>query len=668
MKTTVGQVFLTHPGKDKNFVSIYEEAFSKHGQDIELFAVIEVADVSSVVLKNRKKEYDKLAQSLVNAFKKAYITSPLLDEDVFEQALSAINATLSQTLSKGSANWYNKLNVVVAAIFRNTLYLSVCGSAMVHLMRKNELTVLSDGLSEETRRPIKFFVNYANGKIAPGDKIILTTKEIFNYLSLTRLGEYLSNDAVKEACQEIINTLNDTKDMGFATFIAEVSGAIPAQVGAPTRVGEEKISVYAPSGSPSVNTYPWLRLIKTVATWLLKAVWQILTVVLGSVFAFLAGVFTRRRGASKKYVLIAVALVILVLLINIGAAFLNKRSKNQQTRHESILQEIDHRLSEAEAALIYEDEERTLSLVLEAEKLLTSRDLDKGDEEKIVRLTERLLTFKSKIVKETIVDNPKILTTFPSIPTDLLYSKNGILGFNRSSNTLSFYDFRSGETKGVLKNQNTSRLLLGSFVGDPFGFVFLTREGKFTKLNLNEDTTLDIPAENPLLQLETAKIEDLAALGEGLLARFYALDTRQNQIWRMRVISETEISKAEKWLKEEVNLAEAKDLAIDGNIYIIIPNSPEKILKYFNGTRQTFKVSKLAPELSEPQKILAGSNLKFLYLLDPKNERVVILRKDGKLERQIRSPKFRALSDLYADEANNLLYLLAGNELLQVSF
>ena len=60
-KTIVGQVHLTHP-KDTNFTSLYEESFSKHGQNIQLFGVLEIAGSAGPLARGRKLAEGTLAE------------------------------------------------------------------------------------------------------------------------------------------------------------------------------------------------------------------------------------------------------------------------------------------------------------------------------------------------------------------------------------------------------------------------------------------------------------------------------------------------------------------------------------------------------------------------------------------------------------------------------
>ncbi|MBI4050855.1 MAG: hypothetical protein HY396_02680 [Candidatus Doudnabacteria bacterium] len=656
LKTKVGQIFLTHP-KDENFTSLYEEAFSKHGDAVELFAILDISGISFPELKTKKKEYEKLVQMLVAAFKKAYIASQIITPETFEQALSDINSAVSKLLTQNKVSWYGKLNVAIGALFRGELSISVTGNALIYLWRKGEPALLSEELAEAgLASPVKLFSNYSVGKIYKSDKIIFSTKQLFNYISLDRLQEFFKEETLEDTCQEIIASLQEVKTAGIAAFACEITNGGP------------QLKITEPlqeSANPAIHAPQSVKILKIArrAIWsFLKFLWWLTSNLIGSAIGFIAALWRRDRK-YKKYLFAAIALVILFLIYNIGQAVWQKSQTAKKQQSQSVLSQIEEGVNQAEASLIYNDEERALSLVLEAEKLF--QNLNKKLAESSGNLEERIRTLKNKINRETLIDNPVLLTQFPNIPTDLYYSPNGFLGFNRSTQSSAFYDFRTGETRPLLQNQNTGNLVLGDFVGGTEGYVFLVNTGKFAKFDIAEQSLTEYQSESALVDLASSKIQALAVLGEAAAARVYLLDKAKNQIWRVRASEAGLVSQAEPWLKtSDVSFGDAADIAVDNNIYVLFPDHLEK---YFNGQKQNFALSSASPSLKKAKAVFTRQGFNFIYIADPENQRVLIYNKSGKRERQITSPKFRDLSDIYVDEAGGLLYALAGPELLQIS-
>ena len=99
----------------------------------------------------------------------------------------------------------------------------------------------------------------------------------------------------------------------------------------------------------------------------------------------------------------------------------------------------------------------------------------------------------------------------------------------------------------------------------------------------------------------------------------------------------------------------------DGNIYII--NNDGEIEKYNQGKKEKFVYHKLRPLINNNSIIKTFKNSNYLYIIDPNNNRVIILNKDGNIKDQFTSDKFDNLIDLAIDSEEKSIYLLNSNHL-----
>lgn len=658
----IGQIFLIHQ-KDANFTLLYQETLKPKGETpaAELFAVFEIGGLSHDVLKSRKKEYEKLAQLAASALKRTYESSPLpKSQDTFERALAAINNALSRLASNGKVTWYGKLNITVASLVKNELSFSATGNGTVHLLRDGNLTLISEGLAESVSRPLKIFSNFSSGRILAHDRVLLGTSQLLNYMSAERLKEFLAEDTVAEACQEIIAILSDIKTVGFSAFIfgpdtTEKSEAVPAFSWSPTArdAGKNK-NLQTKNLVPKILGWLWVAL---------AALGRGIFWVVRFVLKFIYGFFRRR---PKKYLFWTIGIILLILAVNIANALWQKNHTRQEERESSTVSELETKLDEAEAAIIYNDEGKIIAILPETERLLQSLS-GKLDAGKQSALSERIATLRAKVGKELKLENVTALTQFPTIPTDLYRSPNGFLALNRDSHTLSFYDFRAGTSSRILQNQNLGAINLAT-TSDKLGYLFWDKNGKVFRLSLPDEDLqpLEDLAENGLNTLQNSQIKNLMILDSaGETSRLYLLDAAQNQIWRARVTS-SKVESKEQWLKTATDdFGQAKHAAIDGNIYVLYPDRADK---YFNGQKQNFALSSVYPPLKNAVKIFTGPALQNLYILDSEKNRVLVFTKQGALKHQIVSEKFRDLADLFVDEPGKIIYLLSGSELLQVNY
>ena len=663
-KVQVGQIHLTHP-KDQNFTALYAEAFRKDQDSVDLFAVIEIADDQPGGPRVLKTEYERLIGLVVAAFKKSYVTSPIIDEDAFERALASVNASLSRSLSRGKVGWFDKFNACLGAVYKNELSLSVAGSGRVFLMRDGELNLLSEDLSETKTRPVKIFSNYATGGLKNRDRVVLATGQLNNYISQERVREYLKEETLGESCQEIITALADVKTISFGAFVCEIVSTAGKPLETP------KINVVMPTATSRAATSEepsavW-SFVKTAASagfMILEVLWRIVSAIGGAVArlvkkprpAALGGGRFGRTG--RKVIVAAIGLVVIIFLGNIAYGYVKKTLLRKAPTESVELANIDQLLDNAEAAMIYKDEKKAAAAAGEAEKLLAETKGAKPSE-KWQSQSARLEAVKNKINKIINVAAPTVLATFPSVPTDLLKSTNGTLAFNRDSGRMAYYDFRSGETKTLLPNENLGRFVAGEYLGGNVGYLFLGREGGYERLDVENQQLTKYEGTNGPKTASQFRI-----LGVGAAARLYLLDIPGNQLWRVRM-SDAGPAAPEPWFKSTENLSGVLDLAVDGAIYLLHANGVDK---YFNGAKQNFELSPVLPNLSDATAIFASENTQSLYILESAKNRILVYDKTGKLQSQLVSDKFRDGSALFADEANKIIYLLSGSELLQIKY
>ncbi|MDP3741383.1 MAG: hypothetical protein Q8R08_03610 [bacterium] len=663
LKTRVGQIFLEHP-KDENYSSIYEETFTKQGQAVQLFAAMEIAESSRTnQIKNRKLEYEALTRAIVGAFKKTYVSAVEINEDTFERSLAAINATLGKLGAKGKVNWFGKLNVSLGAFCDNELCLSSTGNAVVYLIRGKNASLLSEGLADDSMA-VKIFSNYGAGKLRIGDRIILSTKQLFNYLSLDKMREILQESDLDEICHEIISGLADIKNIGFATFVFETfseNAAIEEVPKKPLFTEPVLAGTQAAQKSRS-QSQKTLRIVFAI----LKGIFEFLINLFRMIFSFIYRLMSRRsRPGSKKPLILTVGVIILLLALSIGFSVWQRGRGQSQKIEQSNLTRAEEIVNQAEATAIYQDDEGVLKLIDEAQILLSDVTSDKNSAA-AAALNDRIKSLKDKINKEVVIDNPTVLSTFPMVPTNLARENNGFLAFNRNTGILAFYDFRNGETKEILADKNTSSLVLGGYIGGAHSHVFLNKSGTFTRVDVSSNTLSEYLAVSPnLAGADKAKLQDVAILGSANNARLYFLDTNQNQIWRFRITDDATIGLAEGWLKAEAALGEARDISIDNNIYVLFA---DHLNRYFNGQAQNFTLSAVSPAISDAQKVFTTPEQQMIYILEPSVERVLVYNKTGRLQTQIKSPKLRDAADLFVDEKAKIIYVTSGAELLQINF
>ncbi|MFZ2193027.1 MAG: hypothetical protein WAV31_02185 [Candidatus Moraniibacteriota bacterium] len=123
----------------------------------------------------------------------------------FEAALHKANLALAKLASHENIDWIGNLNAVCAVIEKNNILISQTGTASVFLLRKTNFIEITESTQEQSEiSPLKTFQDVISGKIEKDDKIIFTTKEIFELFSL----EEIKRSALKFSQDNFIQFLN----------------------------------------------------------------------------------------------------------------------------------------------------------------------------------------------------------------------------------------------------------------------------------------------------------------------------------------------------------------------------------------------------------------------------------------------------------------------------
>lgn len=144
--------------------------------------------------------------------------------------------------------------------------------------------------------------------------------------------------------------------------------------------------------------------------------------------------------------------------------------------------------------------------------------------------------------------------------------------------------------------------------------------------------------------------------------KLYVLDPAKQQILKYEPTGNGYPNAPTSYLGQaRPELAKALDMAIDGNIYVVL--SDGKLLKFTDGQPAPFEVHGLGDPLRQPTLIAIDQNAQdsAVYVFDAASQRIVQLRPDGLFVRQFRADgaAFDNLQDLLIDEQNARLYTIS---------
>jgi hypothetical protein len=195
---------------------------------------------------DRSEDSSYVVNYLISIIKKEYFSHTSRGSvENFEAALHKANLALAKLATHENIGWIGKINALCAVIEKNNLLLSQTGNASAFLLRGAMLAEITEAPLEETdSNPLKTFQDVISGKIEKDDKLIFTTKELFDIFSL----EEIKKSALKFSRENFIQFLNTALVNELdqvATLVVDISEKTAEIVESPAAKRLEKTNVFS---------------------------------------------------------------------------------------------------------------------------------------------------------------------------------------------------------------------------------------------------------------------------------------------------------------------------------------------------------------------------------------------------------------------------------------
>ena len=357
-----------------------------------------------------------------------------------------------------------------------------------------------------------------------------------------------------------------------------------------------------------------------------------------------------------------IATIIFALIFVGSIVFLKvKESRDAaEQAYQNMLQAIVDKRDAAEASMIYGDDTKAFTLLQEAKTLVT--ELPNKTEEQITAAQEL-----ESSVETSLLALRKIELVEPTLLADL-----GTLGdanataIDRLGNTLVAYG--PSDPTLYLVNEQTGTIDTREHTSIPNLTTASTpKENDFSLFVSGKDALAQLTPEGYTLSSKEigfptdVHVSDIFVYNR----RAYTLDQANGQIYKHSVTG-SGYDQGSPWIKERsTDLSDAVSLAIDGDIFVLKGNGT--VVKFEAGTETTFSIVGLDPALSSPTKLWTYNDVDNIYILEPAGKRIVILNKEGKLERQLTAEAWQNPTGMLVDEENNTLYVLDANKVYTVA-
>lgn len=650
-------------GKDDNSFlenycyDLFEDFGQKSGQ---IFITLEI--------QNNPLDAEDIAAAIFDTMQNVFFEE--IDNDPyvrFENSLKAVNLVLNEFKSMKTSGYIGNLNIIVAAIVGNTLYLSQSGDAEAYMIRKRFVSVISEGLNDDNSEDV--FNNIASGSIEQGDFVMFTSARMLRYISKSELGKYFSSSNL-QMCLEDIKDAISTEMLGKVAicgmnftqaYADEIMEEIEKDNAAVTTVLEaNNAHLLAEKQSISGRFFTSLKKNKGAKKGL---------TVMGRYISLLkkggpkmALPIIKGFGGGKNKITAALLLMVIVLALGIGVVRDRSATKAEMDELEVVLNGVQAKLAEAETKSAY-DKESAKSILesayAEAMSVLNSGYFREKAKNYLVQIEE---------VRDGI-DNVKRVTPKPYIDLASKRSDVSALGLIEMNGRMFAYEYNAlyelvlDQAQDPLTIDDKETVVAASAFEDRNSLVFLTKNGKL--IEYRECTMSFMDTDDGSFR-KGVSITDWSN-------KIYILDPASGQIWRYTYKgTRDKFGSAEDYIKdkEKVDLAGASDISIDASVFVLKEDGD--IFRFYSGNKAEFYINN-APfnPFKNPTKIFTDENLNQVFVVDGAEKRVFVFNKDSKTgnidyDSQYLLEVDEELRDVYVDSGSNKMYVLSKSKVYEV--
>lgn len=559
-----------------------------------------------------------------------FLTSPLPPSNKLTKIL--------YLFSKGLTDIDN-LQILLALVHKNTLYIKSYGYHEAHLLRnKMVLTLTSDTSGEKL----------ISGYLQKGDRLLLITSphiETLHPQHLVTREEILVDSILKRPLTDLKVIVNDYVQRNkvpepLAVVLVDNFAQIDDQLlEEKPLTGEEEWEI------PAIveNVYPpgkgWFS-IKHIFSRCVSLVKKIL-------------------GLDRR---IQIGMVLGLIIVAATLVNLYTYKKEQDFKKAQYLTLYNQAQGYYERALQLKDtdtQQTGQAIILAKEALAQAAGINPEDargrelERKITENTDEFLKIYAITDWPVYLSLDLIKEGFSS--TYVSYSLGNLLLLDEKQKTLVAIDI---ETKKpiLLGGKPTLGEAVGASINGRKIFSYSPEKGVMA---MDINGAKPVPAIKP--DPAWGSIADIYAFGGNV----YLLDRAKNQVWKYIYNGTTFLPKAEYFVENQnLQLSSAVRMQIDSSVWVL--TTEPNILRFTSGVSDFFSLSGLDEPIETISAFYVSDITNSVYIVDPDNSRLVVVGKDGKYQAQYTGEKFKVATDVVVLEEEKKILILAEGKIYRV--
>ena len=643
-------------------------------------------------LKNTLPQNLKFLDNFASFFKKEYYSAPLKSspESSLKLGLKKANEFLENILKSGDVSWLGNLNAAILSIKNFDLNFTKVGALKILLFRQGQITDLGKNLELEEidPYPLKIFGKIVSGKLVEGDIVLVLTKEIFNFFSGQNLLRKITQ--LQSFDENRFKTILKTKENELLKISGVCLALLPTKEVWPETQRQKSFTFQSKTEKFSFKKVflPLTNLVKRFAIFRASHEFGKPRLLLSNILLKLKGIGKKPQKPKKVKVRVAenlklkntikipkinIALPIpkiklpalfnknlillssLIFILLAGFFIFKIQEQRQLKRYETVLNNVQENISQAEQYLALNNEVKAFSIYKKARQdILPLAEQKSALQNEAISLKNSIDESLEKISKLEKIPDPKMLFEFNEkefIPQKMVFFNDNLYFFSPLANNL--YQLSPAGEKNILQIEQPfneaavydSQLL---FFQKP-NLIFFLKNGNFS-----QPISLNLPYAD-------FDPKAFAAYRSSL----YFLDTQTGEIIKYAYPLSENKDFPQTWLVGNAKkVTGAKSIAIDGPVWIL--NKDNTISQYYTGTFRKTITPDFFPQPENLSSIQALYGL--FYILEPVQKRIIVLTENGSIVKQWQSEKFDNLKDFAVSDDGGTIWLLNGVKIYEVSF
>ncbi len=373
-------------------------------------------------------------------------------------------------------------------------------------------------------------------------------------------------------------------------------------------------------------------------------IWMGVKKYIGNISKIIVNFFPWAKSLNKKNSLLfsVLAIVLAIFLVSLLITTVNNRRQSTQEDINNLVAKIEEKQNLMDSHLLYDDEEGAKIVLADTQALLELLpNKTKSQQELYNRLIGKLQGQEDKIQKIVKVEKTEEVANLSGLSINNLTWVNDKL-YSSSNNAI--YEVQPG-SEASIRTEITATNLQKPYFDDKESIYYLD-DNKIVQFNIKnkQGTALEING------LDGNAITNFRIFSNNL----YALTADKNQIQRYNRSGNTFTAKSD-WIQGDVDLSQAKDLVIDGHIYVL--NNNGEVIHLYKGQKEEYGADIIMPTMISASKLFVTDE--HLYILDAPTKRIALLNKaDGQLLKQYQIDSLQQPRDMAIDEKNKIIYIL----------